>query len=348
MKLFTITKSQCQPILQAAEAAQRNGTMPKLQNVHFEHKNDSLFFTGSDMESQIKTHIVVDFGEFDSFTAPAEKLKKIISTLSDSAVIDFSLDKEKLTIKSGKSKFTMAVLPGNDFPFSLTEGQATLTTLDAATLKNQLQDVVHAMPQADIRTILNGAYFDNGSVVATSGLVLALSKGVGEGQFILPYRVVHKLVKLLNDGEVTIEVYENKARFSIDGVEFLASLVQGKYPDYMRVIPNNTLRSVISKDAFMQASARAAVNVAKHAGVKLTFTAGTLEIKATNNGEESSDEIEVEYDGEPYTISVNVEQFRDAVGSLPEVIEVMLHSDTTRAVCLKGGEQVCVVMPMRI
>lgn len=351
MKL-TITKQEIKSALATvADVAQRTGTMPVLQNILMRRQNNILTMTASDMEAQVTTSIPADGDDF-SLTIPAAKFKAIIGTLADDAIITMDLKDSKLTVKSGKSRFNLQTLPAADFPLSATSGKSVSVEIDQGVFKVMLAGVAHAMANGDVRASLNGVGFTSDYIASTDGNRAAIHYHKFGGSFnaIIPNKSVHRLIKMLGSGPLVAEIYEEKIRFQIGETELIVKLIGGKYPDVDRFFfaPKGDAAKM-DKDAFLDCLARASIQLPHHNGGSLIVENGSLSITCHNHGEESADEMEVDYAGDPINFGYNLNYLRDAVAAVGGSVSLNVGGNIAGTLLISGdGELRCVVTPMRI
>jgi DNA polymerase-3 subunit beta len=285
-------------------------------------------------------------------------------------VVTLSANQSKLTLQGGKSRFTLQTLPSDDFPLVQEAADfGPAFTVPQSTLKSLINQVHFAMAVHDIRYYLNGILFvaegKNLTLVATDGHRLALAQAtletdIPKQEVILPRKTVLELQRLLKDdktgeeGVIEMRFASNQARFSFSGMEFVTKLVEGKFPDYNRVIPKNHKNSVVLGRAPLLASLqRAAILTSeKFKGVRVNIEPGSLRIASSNaEQEEAKEELEIDYAGDSIDIGFNVTYLMDALSNISaEMIKLELQ-DTNSSVLITVPEQPgfkYVVMPMRI
>jgi DNA polymerase III subunit beta len=350
-----------------AGIVERRQTLPVLANVLLRKKGEVLELTTSDLEIQIRTQAALG-GEETGFstTVGARKLIDILRTLPADQVVSLTAKDNKLTLQGGKSRFTLQTLPAADFPLvSETVEFGPACSVPQKTLKDLLSQVHFAMAVHDIRYYLNGILFvaegKNLTLVATDGHRLALAQTtlaheMPKQEVILPRKTVLELQRLLQNDEAPIEMRfaPNQAKFSFAGLEFVTKLVEGKFPDYNRVIPKNHKHHVmLGRVALLSSLQRAAILTSeKFKGVRVNVEPGAFKIASSNTEqEEAKEEIEVEYGGEPIEIGFNVTYLIDALANMSvEMIRVDMQ-DTSSSALFTSPEQPgfkYVVMPMRI
>ncbi len=351
-----------------AGIVERRHTLPILANVLMRKNGGMLEFTTSDLEIQVRTSAELggDAGSF-STTVGARKLIDILRALPSDQVITLSSAQNKLTLQAGKSRFTLQTLPADDFPLvnEAVDFGATFS-IPQKTLKDLVNQVHFAMAVHDIRYYLNGILFiaegKTLTLVATDGHRLALAQAQLETdvpskqEVILPRKTVLELQRLLKDEETPIEMRfaGNQARFLFSGMEFVTKLVEGKFPDYNRVIPKNHKNAVTLGRAPLLASLqRAAILTSeKFKGVRVNLEPGVLRIASSNaEQEEAKEELEVDYGGDAIDIGFNVTYLIDALANISQEMVKLELQDGNASALLTVPERAgfkYVVMPMRI
>ena len=368
MIVFQSTQDKVLAALQSvAGIVERRHTLPVLANVLIRKTAGQVQLTTSDLEIQIRTH--ADLGGDDtSFatTVGARKLIDILRTLPADQVVSLESQQSKLVLKGGKSKFTLQTLPAEDFPLvQESPSFGPVFSVPQKTLKSLLGQVSFAMAVHDIRYYLNGILFvaegKKLSLVATDGHRLAFASAdldveVPKQEVILPRKTVLELQRLLSDkdGAIEMQFAANQAKFSFEGMEFVTKLVEGKFPDYNRVIPRNHQNIVVlGRVPLLSALQRAAIMTSeKFKGVRLNVEPGVLRVAANNaDQEEAVDELDIEYDGAAIEIGFNVTYLIDALGNMgQDMVRVELADGNSSAlVTIPDNEHFkYVVMPMRI
>jgi DNA polymerase III subunit beta len=346
---------------------ERRHTLPILANVLIRKTGDQLQLTTSDLEIQIRTAAQMD-GDAGNFTTTvgARKLIDILRTMPSDQTVSLESSASKLVLKGGKSRFTLQTLPAEDFP--LVQEAASfgpVFSVPQKTLKELLAQVSFAMAVHDIRYYLNGILFvaegKTLSLVATDGHRLAFSSAqldveVPKQEVILPRKTVLEMQRLLSDSEGQIEMQfaGNQAKFSFGGMEFVTKLVEGKFPDYNRVIPKNHKNIItLGRAALLATLQRTAILTSeKFKGVRLNIEPGTLRV-ASNNAEqeEAVDELDIDYSGDSIEIGFNVTYLIDALGNMPQEMVRLELSDSNSSALFTIPDNATfkyVVMPMRI
>lgn len=369
MKLVQAKRDDLLKPLQAVSGiVEKRHTLPILSNVLFERIEERLHLLATDLEIQVSTSFSSPqkSGENYRVTASARKLQDILRALPDQAEITLEAQNNRMLVRSGKSRFTLQTLPAEDFPkLALTATAGTKFNISQKELKSLLLLVQYAMAQQDIRYYLNGMLVvlegDSLKAVATDGHRLAyacakLRQKSDLQEVILPRKAVQEIVKLLNDSEeeVSVELAPNQVRFQIGDVVLITKVVDGKFPDYTRVIPTNYQKSfVIEREILRQALQRVAIlSNEKFRGVRWTLTEGQLRITCTNTEqEEAFEELEIGYKGEALDIGFNVTYLLDVLSNIASEKVICSFGDANSSVLVTIAEDSdfrYVVMPMRI
>jgi DNA polymerase-3 subunit beta len=346
---------------------ERRHTLPILANVMIRKTGSALQFTTSDLEIQIRTTAELD-GDSGNFTTTvgARKLIDILRTMPADQTVSLESNQSKLILKGGKSKFTLQTLPAEDFP--LVQEAANFGpkfSVPQKTLKDLLGQVSFSMAVHDIRYYLNGILFvaegKQLSLVATDGHRLAFASAtldveVPKQEVILPRKTVLEMQRLLSDAEGAIEMQfaSNQAKFGFGGMEFVTKLVEGKFPDYNRVIPKNHKNAIIlGRQPLLACLQRTAILTSdKFKGVRLNIDPGTLRV-ASNNAEqeEAVDELDIDYNGDSIEIGFNVTYLIDVLSNMEQdMVKVELSDSNSSALITIPDNHSFkyVVMPMRI
>ena len=350
-----------------AGIVERRHTLPILANVLIRKTGNKIQLTTSDLEIQIRTSAEFD-GDSGDFTTTvgARKVIDILRTMPSDQTVSLESSASKLILKGGKSKFTLQTLPAEDFP--LVQESANLGpafSVPQKVLKDLLGQVAFAMAVHDIRYYLNGILFiAEGkllTLVATDGHRLALAQATLEvdmpkQEVILPRKTVLELQRLLKDEDTPIEMRfaGNQAKFAFSGMEFVTKLVEGKFPDYNRVVPKNHKNAVtLGRAPLLSSLQRAAIMTSeKFKAVRVNIEPGTLRISSSNaEQEEAKEELEIDYAGDTIEVGFNVTYLIDALANTSvEMVKLELQ-DTSSSALFTLPEQPgfkYVVMPMRI
>lgn len=369
MQLLTCTRDALLAPLQSVSGiVEKRHTLPILSNVLIDKQGDMLTLLATDIEIQITTTTVGHGGGSDiALTVGARKLQDILRALPDSAEVSLSMDDKRLMVKAGKSRFQLQTLPAADYPrMSLPEGDAVRFSVAQKAFKRQLAQVAYAMAQQDIRYYLNGLLMviADGELrmVATDGHRLAFASSAIEADapktdLILPRKTVLELSRQLADTDDPLEIAiaGNQIVFRFGPIELISKLVDGKFPDYERVIPQNhptILR--LERAPLLAALQRAAILTnEKFRSVRLVLSPGSLKIVSSNTEqEEAEEELDIDYSSGGLDIGFNVTYLLDVLGNVSseEFVEVHLNDANSSALfTLPGNDRFkYVVMPMRI
>lgn len=373
MKFTTSRSTLLKPIQAVIGVVERRQTMPILANVLLVVRGQELAVTATDLEVELVARVPLDKADSaGEVTVPGRKLLDICRALPDDANVQVQLDGDRLIIKSGRSRFVLGTLPAAEFPVVDEVEPVQSLQLSQVDLRTLLDKTHFAMAQQDVRYYLNGLLLETGKkmvrAVATDGHRLALcelptegGKANGKGakgdghQVIIPRKGVQELQRLLTgDDAVVLAIGTNHVRATIGEIRFTSKLIDGRFPDYERVIPKpqgNVLKA--GRDVLRQALQRAAIlSNEKYRGVRLELADATLRIQANNpDQEEARDELEVEYTGQALEIGFNVNYLLDALAAV-ESEQVEMGFVDANSSCLISGAGLTqaryVVMPMRL
>jgi len=331
-----------------------------------EKDGEKLTLLATDIEIQITTQTPTVGTEKAAMTVAARKLQDILRSLPETAEVSLSLDDKRLQLKAGKSRFNLQTLPAEDFPrMGTADGQPSKLLITQKQMKRLLGLVQYAMAQQDIRYYLNGlllvAKGNELRMVATDGHRLAYAAEVLPStptpiEVILPRKTVLELSRQLadNDDPLEITLTPTQARFSFAGIELVSKLIDGKFPDYERVIPQHHSKLIkLSRNTLLHSLLRAAILTnEKFRGVRLVLGAGSLKIISSNaEQEEAQEEIEIDYSGDALDVGFNVTYLLDVLNNVSnETIELHLADANSSALFVLPGNDTFkyVVMPMRI
>jgi DNA polymerase-3 subunit beta len=366
LKIKTTNDKLLGPLQQVTGIVERRHTLPILSNVLVTAGGGKVNFLATDLEVQITSTADLEGQAEGTVTAGARKLFDILRSLPEDAEVSLEAKENRMTVKAGKSRFNLQTLAAADFPRMVEAKDASKTlVLPQKALRQALQLVQFAMAVQDIRYYLNGVLFsvdkDMLRVVATDGHRLSFASRQLEGdhgtvEAILPRKTVLELIKLLSDSDdpVSLAIGSNQARFSFGGIEIVSKIVEGKFPDYQKVIPTTHKNRVsIDRATLVQSLNRAAIlSNEKIRGVRLVFTKDALSIICTNNEQEEAEEgVAMEYDGDPLDIGFNISYLLDVLNHVdsPTVTFTMGDSNSSALVQIPGRDDFkYVVMPMRI
>jgi DNA polymerase-3 subunit beta len=355
------------PLAQVVNVVERRQTLPVLANFLVQVQNGQLSLTGTDLEVEMIARSAVEDAQDGETTIPARKLFEIVRALPDGSRITVTQTGDKVSLQAGRSRFTLATLPANDFP-SVDEVEASeRVTVPEAALKELIERTSFAMAQQDVRYYLNGLLFDlrDSSLrcVATDGHRLALCEsGLETGgsltkrQIIVPRKGVTELQRLLEGGErvLELEVGRSHIRVKRDDVTFTSKLIDGRFPDYEAVIPIGAdIEVKLDREVLRAALQRAAIlSNEKYRGVRVELSPGQMKISAHNpEQEEAQEEIEADTKVDGLAIGFNVNYLLDALSALrDEFIVIQLRDANSSALVREASSERSrhVVMPLRL
>jgi DNA polymerase-3 subunit beta len=365
MKFTAVREVLLKPLQAVIGVVERRQTMPILANVLLVAKNGEISITATDLEVELVANVQVDVDSAGEITVPGRKLLDICRALPEGAEVSVSLGGDKVNVNSGRSKFSLTTLPAAEFPTieDINAGQSV--EVPQETLGRLLEKTHFSMAQQDVRYYLNGLLIETGNkhlrAVATDGHRLSLceaeleDKSVPEQQVIVPRKGVLELQRLLSgEGTVTLELGSNHIRIQLDGIRFTSKLIDGRFPEYDRVIPKDTDNQFSAdRQLFKAALQRTAIlSNEKYRGIRLIIRDSGLVLQAHNpEQEEAEEELEVSYSGDDIEIGFNVNYLLDALGAI-ESDEVTLSVVDSNSSCLLrepgNDESKYVVMPMRL
>ncbi len=367
MQLKQIPRDALLKPLQAVSGiVERRHTLPILANVLLEQKDGSLYVTATDLEMQITAHSELAGKQDQAITVAARKLQDLLRALPEDASVTAETSASRMTVRAGRSRFNLQTLPAADYPrISLAQDKQQTIKLPQKDFRGLLKLAEFAMAQQDIRYYLNGMLLvvDNGSLqtVATDGHRLSYASLTVPGSYtrqevILPRKTVLELGKLLedSDSELTIDLLANQVRFRFANIELVSKVVDGKFPDYNRVIPTGHSKQIeLSRTQLLQALQRAAIlSNEKFRGVRVVLGNDQLKIICTNSEqEEAEEELEVDYKGDALDIGFNITYLLDVLQNLGTDRVVLAFGDANSSALVtmpERGDYKYVVMPMRI
>ncbi|HTP46896.1 MAG TPA: DNA polymerase III subunit beta [Casimicrobiaceae bacterium] len=367
MQLKQIPRDALLKPLQAVSGiVERRHTLPILANVLLEQKDGRLFVTATDLEMQITANSELAGKQEQSVTVGARKLQDLLRALPEGATLTVETASGKMTVRAARSRFNLQTLPATDYPrMGLSKEQQQSISLPQRQFRGLLKLAEFAMAQQDIRYYLNGMLLviDKGTLqaVATDGHRLSYASISVPGDYarqevILPRKTVLELGKLLEDSDaaLAIDILANQVRFRFSNIELVSKVVDGKFPDYNRVIPTaHSKRLELSRSELLQALQRAAIlSNEKFRGVRLVLGSGQLKIICTNSEqEEAEEELEVDYRGEGLDIGFNITYLLDVLQNVTTDKVVLSLGDANSSALITMQDRAdykYVVMPMRI
>lgn len=365
MKLSVSREALLKPLQAVIGVVERRQTMPILANVLLVVKDGKVAVTGTDLEVELVATVDVEVEAAGEITVPGRKLLDICRALPESAEVSISVSGEKLNVKSGRSRFSLMTLPAAEFPRVGDINAGQTLSISQSTLAKLLDKTHFSMAQQDVRYYLNGLLLETGNkwlrAVATDGHRLALceveldEQKIPEQQVIVPRKGVLELQRLIGgEGELQIELGSNHIRIQLEDIRYTSKLIDGRFPEYERVIPQDTDNQLTAdREAFRGALQRTAIlSNEKYRGIRLIIKKGGLLLQAHNpEQEEAEEEVEISYSGDDIEIGFNVNYLLDAFAAI-ESDEIVLAVVDGNSSCLlrDPGNDDCkyVVMPMRL
>ena len=369
MKFTTDRETLLKPLLIVRGVLEQRQTLPVLSNILISARDGALAFTATDSEVELEARVAVDDWSGGEITVPARKFIDICQALPGRAKVEFELDEgNRAHIRSGRSRFTLTTIQSSDFPTTDEIVDESEFVIAQNELKRLIDLTQFAMARQDVRYYLNGLLLEvtpqQVKAVATDGHRLAVAQfdtvtGMEESKsIIVPRKGVLELARLLTaeDVELRVRVGTNAVQMVVDDVRFSSKLIDGRFPDYGRVIPDAERcdkRLSMDRESLRQCLVRTSVlSSDKHRTVRLTLGAGTLKVAANNPEQETAeDELEIEYAGEDLDIGFNVSYVIDALATLPsETADIFLTDSSSSCLIQPHGRSNCqfVVMPMRL
>jgi DNA polymerase III subunit beta len=354
------------PLQQVANVVERRQTLPVLANLLVVVEDGRVSLTGTDLEVEMVARASVEDAQPGEVTIPARKLFDIIRALPDGSRVSVAQNGDRVTVSAGRSRFTLATLPANEFPSVDDVETVERVRIPESTLKELIERTAFAMAQQDVRFYLNGLLFDlredSLRCVATDGHRLAMCEvalpnaAQTRKQIILPRKGVLELQRLLEGGsdEVELEIGRTHVRVRRADVTFTSKLIDGRFPDYEAVIPIGADKQVaVDRDLLRAALQRAAIlSNEKFRGVKLDVSPGLLRIVAHNpEQEEAIEEVEADTVIDGLSIGFNVTYLQEALAALRgEQVALMLRDSNSSVLVRELANDACrhVVMPLRL
>ncbi|EGQ9180471.1 DNA polymerase III subunit beta [Vibrio alginolyticus] len=364
---FTIERSHLiKPLQQVSGALGGRPTLPILGNLLLKVEENVLSMTATDLEVELVSKVTLE-GDFEagSITVPSRKFLDICRGLPDDAIITFVLEDDRVQVRSGRSRFSLATLPANDFP-NIEDWQSEVeVSLSQADLRTLIDKTQFSMANQDVRYYLNGMLFEiDGTTlrsVATDGHRMAVSQtqlgaDFAQKQIIVPRKGVQELVKLMDAPEqpVVLQIGSSNVRAEVNNFTFTSKLVDGRFPDYRRVLPQSTNKTLIAScDELRQAFSRAAIlSNEKFRGVRVNLADTEMRITANNPEQEEAEEmLDVTFEGDAIEIGFNVSYVLDVLNTLRcENVRVSM-SDANASALIENADDdsaMYVVMPIRL
>lgn len=366
MKFTSTRENLLTPLQQVVGVIEKRQTLPILSNVLIRLQGDRLEFTGTDLEVQLVTCSTVEAGESGEITVPARKLLDICRLLPDQSLVSIVGKQDKLGVQSGRSRFSLSTLPADNYPaFDISAPEMELS-FSSAILKKALEKTLFAMAMQDVRYYLNGLLLDlDGDLlraVSSDGHRLAVFEerlgipAVEPRQVIVPRKGILELYRLLGDQEsfIDLAIASNNIRVAVGNLGFSAKLIEGRFPDFRRVMPRDITKVVqLDKALFKSALNRVAVLIGeKIKGVSLKVEGSVLTLKAQNpEHEEAEEELEVSLEGEGLEVGFNAAYLLDALNNVDSELVKLSFTDAGNSCLIEDPENErykFIVMPMRL
>jgi len=364
MKFSAARDVLLKPLQAVIGVVERRQTMPILSNVLLVAKGNALTVTATDLEVELVADAEVSVETDGEITVSGRKLLDICRALPEGSVIDISMSGEKAAVKSGRSKFSLATLPAAEFPTVEDIKAGQIIKVEQAVLGRLIEKTHFSMAQQDVRYYLNGMLLETGGkylrAVATDGHRLALCEAevggsLDEQQVIVPRKGVLELQRLMSgEGSLNIELGPNHVRIQLDGIRFTSKLIDGRFPEYDRVIPKESSNELnADREAFRGALQRTAIlSNEKYRGIRLIIRDSGVVMQAHNpEQEEAEEELEVSYSGEDIEIGFNVNYLLDALAAVDgDAVTLSVLDGNSSCLIREPGknDSKFVVMPMRL
>ena len=369
MKFITDRETLLKPLLIVRGVVEQRQMQPVLSNLLIRARDGALSFTATDTEVELEARITVDDWDGGEITVPARKFIDICQALPARAKVEFEYDGvDKALVRSGRSRYTLATIAASDYPTTDEIAEESEFSIAQGALKRLIDLTQYAMARQDVRYYLNGLLLEvtdqQVRAVATDGHRLAVARldvttGIQESKsIIVPRKGVLELARLLvgEDDELKVRVGANAVQMSIDDVRFTSKLIDGRFPDFGRVIPDPgqcDKQLSVDRESFRQCLLRTSVlSSDKHRTVRIVLDSGMLMVAANNPEQETAeDELDIEYTGEKLEIGFNVTYLIEALSTLPsESVDVFLTDTSSSCLIQPHDDSNCqfVVMPMRL
>lgn len=366
MNLQVSREELLKPLQFVAGVVEKRNTLAILANVLLEVEGDVLTLTGTDLEVELVARVpLMAESSHSAITIPAKKLLDICRSLPAESVLNLMLEGDRVIIKSGRSRYNLSTLPAVEFPNIQTDEGAQPVTLPQRVLRKVIDSTTFAMAVQDVRYYLNGMLLELKDKqlrsVATDGHRLAmaltpLEQAVPHAQVIVPRKGILELQRIIEDSDtaIAIELTPNHMRATLDQYTFTTKLVDGKFPDYERVIPRGGDKEIIAdKESFKMVLTRAAIlSNEKYRGVRLHFSEGNVQVLANNPEQEEAEEnLAVDYAGDELEVGFNVTYLIDVLNAIKGEQVMIKASDANSSALVRDFDDdtaVYVIMPMRL
>jgi DNA polymerase-3 subunit beta len=365
MKLTASREDLLTPLQSVIGVVERRQTMPVLANVLLSARENRLSITGTDLEVELVASHAVSVQQAGDVTVPGRKLLDIFRALPEKTSVSLTTDGDRVALRAGRSRFTLSSLPAAEFPVIEEINSQQVLSVSQGALRRLIDKTHFSMAQQDVRYYLNGMLLETEGkalrAVATDGHRLALCETPLQAaaktaqQVIVPRKGVLELQRILgSDGELELAIGTNHVRVQIGDIRFTSKLIDGRFPEYGRVVPSTPTKIVqADRDPLRQALQRTAIlSNEKYRGIRLTLHSDLLTVQAHNpEQEEAEDQLEVGYKGEDLEIGFNVNYLLDALAALDtDKVEIGLNDANTSCLIRAPGttDTKYVVMPMRL
>jgi DNA polymerase III subunit beta len=365
MKVSASRESLLAPLQSVIGVVERRQTMPVLANVLLVARGDKLNVTGTDLEVELVAACSVNVQQPGDVTVPGRKLLEIMRTLPEKATVSLVREAERVVVKAGRSRFTLSTLPASEFPVIEEINSKQVIRVGREQFRRLIEKTHFAMAQQDVRYYLNGTLLETSGTtlraVATDGHRLSMAEtelaetATTTQQVIVPRKGILELQRILGgEGELELSIGSNHVRAQIGDIRFTSKLIDGKFPEYSRVIPAKPPHTMsAARDTMRQALQRTSIlSNEKYRGVRLTFGENTLTIQAHNpEQEEAEDQIEVSYTGAAMEIGFNVTYLLEALAAIDvDMVDVSVTDSNSSCLIRAPGDNAVkfVVMPMRL
>jgi DNA polymerase-3 subunit beta len=356
------------PLQAVVGIVERKQPLPILSNVLLKKNPSGIRFITTDLEIQIEAQLNADLNDTNgqaAITISAKKLQEILRAIPDESGVSLDAQENKLLVKANKSRFSLQTLPAQDFPALAEQLAGSVTVeIEQGRLRRLLGSVQHAMAQQDIRYYLNGVLLvieDSAiKLIATDGHRLAyiaeqLETEHPKKEVIISRKTVSELLKLLSDSDdkVKLELADKQVRVTFSDIVLTSKVIDGKFPDYTRVIPNHNNKLTLNRIVILQALQRAAIlSNEKFRGVRLLLTEKNMQIISSNSEqEEAQEDIETDYSGNALDIGFNVNYLLDGMNNINSQDVTLFFGDQNSSLLITvpdHSDYKYVVMPMRI
>jgi DNA polymerase III subunit beta len=365
MKLTAAREDLLAPLQSVIGVVERRQTMPVLANVLVAARENRLSVTGTDLEVELVATCTVSVQQAGDITVPGRKLLDIFRSLPEKVSVTLSTEGERVSVRAGRSRFTLSSLPASEFPVVEEINAQQTLTMPQGEFRRLIDKTHFSMAQQDVRYYLNGLLLETDGkalrAVATDGHRLALCETELSGkartsqQVIVPRKGVLELQRILGtENNIELAVGTNHVRAQIGEIRFTSKLIDGRFPEYARVIPASPPKTVeADRESLRQALQRTAIlSNEKYRGIRLTARPDLLTLQAHNpEQEEAEDQVEVSYKGEEVEIGFNVNYLLDALSAIEgDKVEIGLTDSNSSCLIHAPGTTHTryVVMPMRL